>query len=202
MTFQSPEAVLMPLDLTVAGETDIDQFAGVLRFVNCEDTNGALNLTGKVSVRLGQTERTLMVLRLSQAILMGRASRRIRLSWEAQAGLTATFMISPGVQEFDMDATPPAQLVTGDLGTAITAVNVAVGTSEVLAIAANANRKSVIIKALSTNTGIVYLGPTGLATSDGMELVAGASFSTQHDGAAYYAIASAAGQAVRVLEAS
>lgn len=102
-------------DLSTAGYQDIDMAGGVLRFINCEDASGALNLSAKVAARIGQADAVSLTMRLNNAI-MGRSRRHVRLSWDAQSGLVATFLLSPDMSEFDMDADPPAQLVQSSSG--------------------------------------------------------------------------------------
>jgi hypothetical protein len=198
MTGTGFQPQIFTFDLATAGSQKIDLAAGSFRFINCEDASGALSLNGKVSAKIGQADGTAIAMRLNNA-LIGRTSRHVKLSWEAQTGLTATFLFSPSEAEFDMDATPPAQLVVGDLASAVSAANVAVGTSEVVAAAANASRKAVTVKSLSTNAGQIYLGATGLATTDGFELSPGEAYTFTNTTAAIYAISDTAAQAVRVI---
>lgn len=79
----------------------------------------------------------------------------------------------------------------------------AIGTSAVqITTTSIACKQGVLVKASSTNTGIVYVGPSGVTAStanatDGMELLAGESFVLPVDNAnKVYAIASAPGQKI------
>jgi hypothetical protein len=72
------------------------------------------------------------------------------------------------------------------------------GTAE--ALASSQSISSVTIKALSTNTAIVYVGATGATTSNGFELLAGESVSLEVDDLAnIYVISGSASQVVRYI---
>ena len=80
-----------------------------------------------------------------------------------------------------------------------------VGTSAVqLAPSALASRKSVAVRALAANSGKVYVGPTNaVTTSTGYELSAGDAVTIDLDASAnVFAIGSASGQTVAILEAA
>ncbi len=73
-----------------------------------------------------------------------------------------------------------------------------VGTTAVQLIAAStACKKGVLVKALSTNTGMVYHGKNGVTAGDGYELTAGETVVVEVDNVnKVYVIASAADQKV------
>jgi len=74
-----------------------------------------------------------------------------------------------------------------------------VGIASGVIVAANANRKSLTIKALSTNSGIVYING-GVATADHFELKAGDAYTTTTSTAEFQAISDVAGQQLRIIE--
>lgn len=80
---------------------------------------------------------------------------------------------------------------------AIGAAQVTVNTSEVTVRSADPTQKSVCVKAASSNTGVVYVGPTGVTTATGFALAAGESV-TFNTTAIIRARGSAAGQKVFV----
>lgn len=72
------------------------------------------------------------------------------------------------------------------------------GTAEV--IASSQAIHSVTVKALSTNTAVVYIGSTGVTTSNGFELLAGESISLDVDDLSdVYVISGSASQEVRYI---
>lgn len=73
-----------------------------------------------------------------------------------------------------------------------------IGTEAVQLIAASTPcKKGVLVKALSTNSGIVYVGKTGVTTGTGYELTAGEVVMIEADNVnKVYGIASAADQKV------
>ena len=75
---------------------------------------------------------------------------------------------------------------------------ITVGTTETqLTTVSTPCRKGVLVKAISTNTGIVYIGKTGVTTISGYELTAGEAVSIEIDNVnKIFAIASVAGQGV------
>jgi hypothetical protein len=72
------------------------------------------------------------------------------------------------------------------------------GTSATLVLAANADRKVAVIQ----NAGTVdcYIGPSGVTTSTGLELVAGAAFVDDASVSAWYGITASGTADVRVCE--
>ncbi len=77
---------------------------------------------------------------------------------------------------------------------------VTVGASQVVAVNAGLTRRKLIFTADVANTGVIYLGGDGVTTSNSaIYLEAGDSFEdVQAAAAKYYAIASAAGQVLRI----
>jgi len=188
---------IFKIDLATAGKQTIDLNSGLLRFINCETASGALDLNGKVNVRLGQTDSETVVLRLNNAV-SGVPARHITLSWDAQSGLTATFLLSPDKSTLDIDADPPAQLVTGELASNVGNASVTVGTSAVLLASAASTRKSLTIQNLGASE--IYIGGSGVTTANGLKVASGQPWTTTTATGAYYAIGAAAGLDVRLLE--
>jgi len=192
------EQSIFPITMTAAGSQVIKQFSGVLRVIQMADSAGALNLTGMISVRTGQTKGPVIPLRMNNAIF-GEATRDLVLSWEAQAGVIATIMISPSAAAFDVDADPPVQLVTGSLASTITAAAVSVDNTATLVAAANTGRQALTI--WNDGAATVFLGGAAVTTAAGLPLKAGTGIDFSHTTAAIYAIAAAAGPYdVRYLE--
>ena len=79
-----------------------------------------------------------------------------------------------------------------------------IGTTEGAVAAASASRRSLRVFAPAANTDDIYLGATGITTSNGCVKVAPGQSWTESDGAAaaWYAISGSAGQKLRVQEIS
>lgn len=88
--------------------------------------------------------------------------------------------------------------IVSNLPTAVTVGRTTVGVAAVqIVVASTPATKEVTVKAMSTNTGIVYVGATGVTTGTGFELTAGESITLAIDDAnKVYAIGSAAAQSV------
>lgn len=91
------------IDLSVAGSKTIDQFSGMLRWIDTVDAGGAQDLTGKVKVKLGQVKREGIPFRLNSK-LSGETARELTITWAAQSGLIATFLLTPDPKVLDVEA--------------------------------------------------------------------------------------------------
>ncbi len=173
------------VDLTSADSLIVTQQSGLIRLLRAVDSAGATVLTALVNVKMGPRDNETLPMALGQAVRYGYASQ-VTLSWEAQSGVFATFLLSPNPDNFDMDASPPVTLVTGDLASSITPAQVTVTTSATLIKAADASRKSVTVQ--NVGSADVFLGGSGVATGDGYKLAAGSAFTFSGTSAAIYGI--------------
>lgn len=89
-------------------------------------------------------------------------------------------------------------------GQVATLTQITVGASAAQLLAFNGGRRVALIGALAANTGKVYLGKDNTVTASGAtggtELSAGASLTDTEGDGAWWAIGSAAGQVVSVME--
>lgn len=107
------------------------------------------------------------------------------------------FVYSLGQTGYDRSQTS-TKLVQGSAIQNIAPVTV--GAAQVLAIAANSGRNRLIFTADNSNSGVIYLGGDGVTTvNSAIILNAGDAFIDESAAfSAYYAIASAAGQVLRI----
>lgn len=86
----------------------------------------------------------------------------------------------------------------------ITSGQVTVGTSAVRATASgsapNAARKKLLIKPSKDNTGEIYLGASGVTTSNGLEIIGPDRLEFMFDASDYYLISDTAAQTVEIVE--
>lgn len=96
--------------------------------------------------------------------------------------------------------TPPPAIVAGT----ITSAQITVGTGAVRATvsgsAPNAARKKLMIKPSKNNTGAIYLGASGVTTSNGLEIIGPDRLEFEFDSGDYYLISDTAAQVVDILE--
>ena len=119
----------------------------------------------------------------SYSVLIPAAVQYLRLVWTAGTGGA---VIARG--EFSEIEALPATINHDTVTVGTTAVQL----SDIVVV------EAVAVKALSTNTGIVYVGDSGVTTSNGFELTAGESLTVLIDNVdKIYVIASAASQNVR-----
>ena len=84
------------------------------------------------------------------------------------------------------------------LASTIANAAVTVTTDATLLIAARTNRKALIIQ--NNSAGDIYIGGSGITTSTGLKLAAGATFSDYVTSAAWYGIVASSTANVRVIE--
>jgi len=188
------------IDLTTAGSMSLHQFSGFLRVHEMLDGAGAVNVTGYVQVRLGDTaDNDLLTLRYNNKITVARETpREIQIIWPAQAGLVAYMVASFDPTVFDVDAPAPIQQVVSNLASAVTAAAVTVGATAVLVSALNTDRRSVTIQNLGAAD--IYIGPAAVTTATGLKIAASGGIGTlSGTTAALYGISGSAGNNVRVL---
>lgn len=193
MTTRNVVVSIDKIDLSVAGSKTIGQEMQLLMVT--EIMNGSsLALDGVVTVHFDQQEGNGVNLRTSNKIFA--ANRRIHLSWEAQAGYTATIMTTNDPAFVDADTSPPVRLVTGATGGSIDRGSVSVSTSATEIVAANSSRKSVILQ--NNGGGNVYLGNSSV-TASGFYLASGQSITLDKTTAAIYGIVSTGSCSVSYL---
>lgn len=187
------------IDLTNAGSMTLNQFSGFLR-VHEVTLNSAINVTGYVQIRLGDTaDNDLLTLRYNNKITVARETpRQVQILWPAQPGMIAKIVASFDPNVFDVDAPAPIQQVVSNLASTLAGDAVTVGTDEVLLAAANTDRRSITIQNLGAAD--IYIGPTGVTTATGIKIAASGGIGTlSGTTAALYGISGAAGNDVRVL---
>jgi hypothetical protein len=86
----------------------------------------------------------------------------------------------------------------------ITSVQAAVGLTAVRATVAgtapSASRKKLMVKPSAANTGKIYIGPSGVTTANGMEIIGPDRLEFEFDAGDYYLISDTAAQVVEILE--
>jgi hypothetical protein len=103
----------------------------------------------------------------------------------------------------DQSAIPVTQTPTSVAGT-ISSARIGVGLSGVRATvsgaAPNAARKLLMIKPSKNNTGTIYIGASGVASTTGLEIIGPDRLSFEFDAGDYYLISDTAAQEVDILE--
>lgn len=93
---------------------------------------------------------------------------------------------------------------SGTTSGTVTSAQVAVGTSAVRATVAgtapSATRKRLLIKSSKNNTGLIYLGASGVTTSNGLEIIGPDRLEFLADSSDYYLISDTAAQVVEIVE--
>ncbi len=193
------EYMTYELPLTVAGEFRIDRSFGYFHVVEFKDAAGVAVLDGKIELSLSVSEDDYIPLRYNNKI--ANRTDRARIRWTAQAGVTAVILVANDATKFAADTPNPKQLVVASGGTTLDAAAVTVGTSAVVLAASDATRQSVTIQ--NKGAASIFVGPSGVTTSTGIELVAAVGTITlDKQTAAIYAISGSAGNDVRVLTES
>lgn len=194
------EYQIFEIDLSSAGSQTIASFAGNLVLADAVDSNGDPALNVKLGVTLGTRDGQAIPLRYNGAV-RSKNQRDIQLEWEAQSGVTATLFLSY-TDAVTVAPRPFKQIVTSSIGSGLSVDDVTVGTSAVLVLASNATRQKALVQSDQGNSGQIFVGPSGVAATDGIELSPGESLEIDGTTAAVYAISDTAAQTVRVMEAS
>lgn len=194
-----PNYSVFKIDLTTAGKQEINLEGDFFHFVTALDGSGAVDLDAAVRVALGTAVDDGIPASINTKV-QGLTTRYL-LSWEAQPGIMAEFLISrvSGPDEgIEVDAPPTKQLVTSAIASGLTVAAVGVGTIATLLRAATGTRQSVTIR--NNGTGVIYIGPLGVTLADGFNLEAGESLTLDGTTTAIYGIAASGTQACRVME--
>ncbi len=196
-----PNYFVERVDLTTAGTKEIQQEGGYFAFIEALSASGSLKLDALVQVQLahGAGGRGDLPFRLGQTIVS--TTRRYQISWEAQAGVIARFVVARDANVLQGDWRPNVLQVTSVIGTTVAQSAVTIGATEGTLIAANADRKSVLIKNTHATLSL-FVGATGVLASDGFEVEPGQTLSLDKTTAAIIGISTGAGCTVRVLEES
>jgi hypothetical protein len=195
----SLEYSVYPLDLSTAGEEKIPLMAGAIAFVDAQTASGAQALDALINLQFDNRSRDKIPTRLGFYQAIGKP-RTVYLSWDAQPGVTAKFLFADASDILDLVTRPTRQLVTSAIGSSATATRETVGTTAASVISANGSRQAVGFKADPANSGTIYLETdSGVTTGNGFPLAAGET-AVLHVTGEVYAIASAAGQTLHVLE--
>lgn len=195
----SAEYQTFELDLSTAGSLKFSTFAGRIVMADAELASGDPALNVKMQVRLGTVDNDQIPLRYNGAIDAANPMDVV-FTWEAQTGVTATIFASYS-KVVDITPRPFKQIVTSSVGADLSTATVTVGTTAVVVSAADAARQSVLIQADSSNSGLIFIGASGVTAANGIELSAGQSIEIDETTAAVYGISDTAGQKVRVLGA-
>jgi hypothetical protein len=162
------------LDLGTAGYHTFDQIHGVVRFIRAENASGTLAPSAKVNIELGTVIDDVIPMSVGNAI-KARDTRRARLTWAAQSGITAWFFLSHGTGEADMDADPPATVLANSVGETLASTadeSVATVATE-LVLAANAARRHAILSNPASNAREFRIGDSSAGAARGMILEPG-----------------------------
>ena len=101
---------VMELDLSVAGDQEVDGPWGFFHFVRAVDASGAAQADSLIQARAGRDRDDIP---LTPGGKVGAPpSRRWRLEWAAQSGITATVLFAERAGVFDIDMRPPSALVS------------------------------------------------------------------------------------------
>lgn len=193
MSVSSLNILRIPLD--TAGLYTIQQGFGYVHVFRFEDANGVEKLDGKIEVSFSVSEDDFIPMQYNNRVAWKADRGRIR--WAAQPNTVVIVGIASDAREFAADTPNPKQLVVSSGGTSFAAAAVSVLATATLLSASNPLRQSVTFK----NRGAlpVYLGAAGVTVAQGYELNPGESATFDKTTAAIYAIASVAGQDVRVV---
>ena len=197
MFSRGPAFNIVTIDLSTAGAQTFNQVVGSLTFVRATDSNGVLALGAEVNIQLGDASGQIIPAAINTMVKLSKPVNAVVFSWDAQPGLTATFMVAP--DDAVIIHSPPAeQLVTQSMGTTLAASGVAVGTGAVQLVPA-ASRQSVLIQ--NNGAADIFVGSDStVTTASGFRVPAnGGVLTVDHTTAALWAISGTAGQDVRVL---
>ena len=100
----------------------------------------------------------------------------------------------------DQILTSQPQTQVGTITSAQIAVGLAAVRATVSGAAPSANRKKLIVKPSKNNTGSIFIGPAGVTTANGLEIIGPDRVEFEFDGADYYLISDTAAQTVEILE--
>jgi hypothetical protein len=194
------EISIFRIPLDVAGSQLVSQQCGYFHAWRFLNSDGTLSLDGQISASFGgqwNTERVPFT--YNSRLALGTPVDRVLIEWAAQPGKTAEILLTRDPRGLDGQNTPARQLVFQGQATAMQNAAATVGTTSAQLVAANSRRSRLIIRALNTNTDMVWLGPAGVTVGNGIPLSPGESF-VGLSSAAYYAISGTAGQSMRILE--
>lgn len=196
-----PSFQRIDIDLTTAPDSprEINFPAERVFFVRAADSGGVLALEALVDVYLQSTSEDPIPAGINTQIAC-RDINRVYFDWEAQAGVTATFIVAKSGfngSGLELNAPPARQLVTSAIGTTISAAAVSVTNAATLIAAADATRQSVIVQNLGAAD--IYLGGSGVTAAAGLKVASGAALAIDKTTAALYGITSAGTADVRVL---
>lgn len=184
------------IDLTTAGEQEIQQEGDYFCFVTALDGAGAQQLSATIEVAVGRSIDDYVPMTINN-IIRGYASR-YRIKWSAQAGIKAYLYVARGPEPLEITSPPARQLVTSAIAAGFTHNTVSVGVAATLIVAASGTRQSLILQNLGAAD--VYIGGSAVTTANGLKLASGASLTIDGTTAAVYGISGTAGQDVRYLQ--
>jgi hypothetical protein len=188
------------IDLTNAGSLTFDATAGYLVLYDATNADGTPALDVLMTCRPGALDADPIKMRYHTEIAIENPLR-VLFEWAAQPGVSATIFSSYG-ERVRVRPRPFKQLVSTASASGLADGPVTVGTTAVELAAANATRTGALIQNNASNSNSVWVGGSGVTTSDGVEITPGQSIVIDGTTAAIYGISDVAGQNVRVLEAS
>lgn len=202
-----PEYQIYWLDLSAAGTHEISGayshfrmvWAGTRDFSVSPPLAASLRLDAQVEVLFGAREDDFVPMTVN-SVARGEVGR-YRLRWGAQPGVWAAFLLTndEGLIGLRIEAPPARQIVTQTAGTTMAASAVVVGVAAAMAVPARATRQKLTVK--NNSPGTVYIGADGtVSAATGFPLGQGEGFTVEGTSAALWAIGSAAGMDMRVLE--
>lgn len=198
----NPNYQIFSIDLTNAGQMDIQALYTYLRMVSAKSgVNTALSALVNVLPR--RTGGDAIPMQLNGLVEIPQQSDFVRVSWDAQPGITVKLFMSDEDSDkgIKVEAPPTTQIITSSFGNGFTYGKTAVGVAAVLVAPALATRQSVTISADKANTGVIYVGSDNALTAanGGAELAAGEVITIDRSTGDVWCIASVAAQNVRVI---
>jgi hypothetical protein len=194
------EISIFRIPLDTAGSQLISQQCGYFhawRFLNAD---GSLSLDGEIGASFGgQWNAERIPFTYNSRLALGTPVDRVLIDWTAQPGKVAEILLTRDPRGLDGQNTPARQLVFQGQATTMQNAAGTVGLTSAQLVAANSRRSRCIIRAINTNTDMVWLGPAGVSVANGLPLSPGESF-VGLSSAAYHAISGTAGQSMRILE--
>ena len=198
------EYSVTPIPLAAAGEMVLALEGSFLNFIAAQDAAGIPSLDAKLEIAIGRSVDDFVPFFPNNQV--EGYFPQVKFRWTAQPGLTALIFVSRGraaddeAKPLKIVAPPAKQLVTSALATLFTSSAVTVGTAAVIVAAAAAGRQAVTI--YNNGSADIFIGGSGVTTANGLRVGPGGAYSTDRCTGALYAISTAAGQNVRVLEES
>ncbi len=188
------------IPLTTAGSQDIPTQFTYLRLVSATDINGNQALGTIINVQLGRGLSDKVPMQLNGLVKIPGGIDFARISWAAQANITATLIVSDqdndsGIQ---VEAPPAKQLVTSGAGVTFMTSRVTVGAATTVIDPGTTTTQSRTIKNLDP-IETIDLGNLAVASGAGFPLAPGETATLSGQNAPIYGIAPSGKSAIVAL---